>query len=72
MDYYYYYYEMDWNIIILRSNRIISKVITNRLKHILPNVISNVQSAFVPNHLIIDNTTIAYELLHKMRNRQKG
>ena len=63
---------MDWNIIILRSNRIISKVITNRLKHILPNVMSNVQSIFVPNRLIIDNTTIAYELLHKMRNRQKG
>ena len=63
---------MDWNIIILRSNRIISKVIANRLKHILPNVMSNVQSIFVPNRLIIDNTTIAYELLHKMRNRQKG
>ena len=35
-------------------------------------VISGAQSAFVPNGLITDNTTVAYELLHKMRNRRKG
>ena len=53
-------------------SRIISKVIANCLKLILPNVISNVQSAFVPNRLITNNTSIAYELLHKMRNKRKG
>ena len=39
---------------------------------ILPNVISNAQSAFVPNRLITDNTTIAFEVLHKMRNKRSG
>lgn len=53
-------------------SRIISKVIANRLKLILPNVIYDVQSAFVPNRLITDNTFVVYELLHRMRNKRKG
>ena len=51
-------------------SRIISKVIANHLKLILPNVISDSQSVIVPNRLIIDNTTVAYEILHRMRNRR--
>ena len=53
-------------------SRIVSKVIANCLKFILPNVISDAQSAFVPNCLITDNTTIAYKLLHRLWNRRKG
>ena len=50
-------------------SRIYSKVLANRIKLILPNVISDAQSVFVPNRLIIDNTTVAFEVLHKMRNK---
>ena len=39
---------------------------------ILPNVISNAQSAFVPNRLITNNTAVAFEVLHKMRNKRSG
>ena len=53
-------------------SRIVSKVLANRLKLILSMVISDAQSAFFPNHLITDNTTVAYELLHRMQNRKRG
>ena len=53
-------------------SRIVSKVLANRLKQILPNVISKSQSAFVPNQLITDNTTVAFEILHKMQNKRTG
>ena len=52
-------------------SRIISKVLANQMKPILPNVISDSQSAFVPNRLITDNTTVAFEMLHRMRNKRK-
>ena len=53
-------------------SQIISKVLANRIKSILSNVISNVQSAFISDRLIIDNTTVAFEMLHRMWNRRKG
>ena len=56
-------------------SRVVSKFLANRLKLILPNVISDSQNAFVSKRLIIDNTTIAFEVLRRMRNkrtRKKG
>ena len=53
-------------------SRILSKVIANRLKQVLPMVISDAQSAFVSDWLITDDMTIAYELLHRMRNKCRG
>ena len=45
---------------------------SNRLKHILPEIISGAHSAVVPDCLITDNVIIAYECLHFMkRNKAK-
>lgn len=41
----------------------IAKVLSNRLRNLLPGVIAENQSAFVPNRNITDNALIAFEML---------
>ena len=50
--------------------KIFSKVLTNRLKKILPYIITEHQSAFTKDHLISNNILIAFESLHSMHNHK--
>jgi hypothetical protein len=52
--------------------KIITNIIANRLKIILPDIISQYQSAFVPGRLITNNALLEFESFHFMRKKKKG
>lgn len=51
--------------------KLISKTIANKLKLILPSIISHTQSAFISKRLISNNVIVAYEALHIIKSRKK-
>jgi hypothetical protein len=50
--------------------KIITKTIANRVKEVLYEVVSPQQSAFLPGRLITDNTLIALETFHHLKNNK--
>lgn len=62
----------DWCPISLCNvlYKFISKVLSNRLKLILSQCISDTHSAFVPLRTILDNATVAFQVIHYMKNKK--
>ncbi|XP_048623608.1 uncharacterized protein LOC125592465 [Brassica napus] len=54
------------------SYKIISKVLCQRLRKVLPDRISETQSAFVAGRHISDNIMIAQEMFHALRTKPSG
>lgn len=54
------------------SYKILAKILANRLKKILPCIISHHQNAFVPNRQIQDKIFVAHEAFHYLKHKKKG
>jgi hypothetical protein len=51
--------------------KIITKTIANRIKQILPNIVNDFQSSFLPGRLITDNSLIVFETFHYIKKPRK-
>nr|XP_027109435.1 uncharacterized protein LOC113729327 [Coffea arabica] len=49
-----------------------SKVVANRIKSLLPNIISSSQLAFISGQLITDNVLVSHELHHFIKPKYRG
>ena len=52
--------------------KIIAKVLSNRLKAMLPQIIAENQSAFLSKRLITNNILVAFEIMHYLNNKSEG
>lgn len=50
----------------------ISKVLANRLKRVLPSIITENQSTFLQGRLISDNIMVAHEICHYLKHKSRG
>ncbi|XP_030505125.2 uncharacterized protein LOC115720103 [Cannabis sativa] len=52
--------------------KVITKVMTNRMKLFMDAIIADSQSAFVLGRLISDNVLVSFEVLHYLKRQRKG
>lgn len=52
--------------------KIMSKMLTNRLKFVLDGVISEHQSTFIPECSITDSIIVAHEVMHLLKRKRRG
>lgn len=51
--------------------KIVSKIISSRLKTHLPEIVFKTQYAYVAERLVSDNILVAHEIMHSLRSNDK-
>uniref|UniRef100_A0A803PMN5 RNase H type-1 domain-containing protein n=1 Tax=Cannabis sativa TaxID=3483 RepID=A0A803PMN5_CANSA len=51
--------------------KVVTKVMTNRMKPFMDTIVSDSQSAFIPGRLISDNVMVSFEILHYLRRKRQ-
>ena len=51
--------------------KLMAKVLANKLKDILPRLISEIQSTFVLGRSITDNVLVTFKVIHHMKNKAR-
>ena len=52
--------------------KIVSKMLTNRMKSVLDSVVSKSHSAFVPGRAITDNIIVSTKIMHFLKRKRQG
>lgn len=52
--------------------KLIAKVLSNRLKAMLPQIITENQSIVLSEHLITNNILVAFKIMHYLNNKREG
>lgn len=52
--------------------KLVSKVLVNRMKGLLNELISQNQSAFIPRQCVVDNAILGYECIHALKSKRSG
>lgn len=52
--------------------KLASKVVANRMKRVLTDIVGENQSAFVAGRLIMNNVLVAHEVMNHINRKRKG
>lgn len=52
--------------------KVVTKVIVNRLKHLMTKLIGDTQSNFIPRRQLANNIVLAQEVVHSMKRKRES
>jgi hypothetical protein len=66
-----FYWQLETNKFIKTDLKIASAVIANRIKPLIPFIISDTQKGFIKGRFIGENTRLLYDMMHYLEQHNK-